>query len=452
MTLSYYELANIDPAQHDVEGAKHSITAAQYEVVCATAVDTLGTIIGSSNPGARVAYLMSDGSGDLTIGNNLTVTNNIILNGVEYDFPASGADDDPVTVLVPSALGPPISLEWQSLSDLINAMSSWVSVDEYILYTGEDGNKHALFPNWREVVGDPSGFTAWIPVPGSGTVYLSVYGVQYLSGGSTSFPDPATGDPGDVMLVDTDTDDDIVMEYHTPSSAPGAAAAILKSDASGYITLERLQLGNSAKWVTYSGAYLQLNAHTAGEINFQIAGTDEVSMSANAFWSEGGGQTLGRTADYWGDAYLGDSVYIGGSTTFVKKSTNDLRLGANTGGVVDLRVGGASKATMSSTELNVQGNITVTGTVDTVDIAAFKTAYDTHTHPVTTPTHTLNDNGTEHNVAGHHHGLNFAIDTDTVDGHYHTVTFVGGASPTHETDNTRHTHGLDTGYVTTAPS
>ena len=55
-----------------------------------------------------------------------------------------------------------------------------------------------------------------------------------------------------------------------------------------------------------------------------------------------------------------------------------IRIGSNSSGDLYLKSLVAGRQTVVDQNLNVQGNITLTGLVDTVDIAAFKTAYDAH--------------------------------------------------------------------------
>ena len=93
----------------------------------------------------------------------------------------------------------------------------------------------------------------------------------------------------------------------TPSSNPGAASAILKSDASGYLRLTRLELGSATEYVYRAGAgdCRVVGATVAG---LEAAG-GYVFVSATSFYSVGP-LNCGSGARPWNDVYIASAKGI----------------------------------------------------------------------------------------------------------------------------------------------
>lgn len=60
---------------HSITGSDHTITASQYQIVGATATNTLGLLTPSSNPGAAAAILRTDSNGGIALDTSLLVVN-----------------------------------------------------------------------------------------------------------------------------------------------------------------------------------------------------------------------------------------------------------------------------------------------------------------------------------------------------------------------------------------
>jgi len=60
---------------HSITGSDHTITASQYQIVGATATNTLGLLTPSSSPGAAVAILRTDSNGGIALDTSLLVVN-----------------------------------------------------------------------------------------------------------------------------------------------------------------------------------------------------------------------------------------------------------------------------------------------------------------------------------------------------------------------------------------
>lgn len=102
---------------HDVVGGDHTLTGAQWNLVGATALNTIGLLLASSNPGAAAAILMSTAAGDLTL-HDLTATGQLsagagiaegIILGVDAQWYRSAANmlrtPDSVTIDVGLIVG-----------------------------------------------------------------------------------------------------------------------------------------------------------------------------------------------------------------------------------------------------------------------------------------------------------------------------------------------------------
>jgi hypothetical protein len=88
MQLAHTDLGGVTADQHhaqvhNIVGGDHTLAGAQYQIVGATALNALGLLTPSSNPGAASAILRTN-AGALTL-NTLTVDNDLFVNGT-LDF------------------------------------------------------------------------------------------------------------------------------------------------------------------------------------------------------------------------------------------------------------------------------------------------------------------------------------------------------------------------------
>jgi hypothetical protein len=106
--LQHTDLGNILPDQHhaqvhNIVGTDHTLTAAQWQVVGATATNTLGLLTPSSNPGANAAILRTDVNGALVLDTNLlyvdAVNNRVGINRSTGMSPGAAALDMQVSAL-----------------------------------------------------------------------------------------------------------------------------------------------------------------------------------------------------------------------------------------------------------------------------------------------------------------------------------------------------------------
>jgi len=194
----------------------------------------------------------------------------------------------------------------------------------------------------------------------------------------------------------------------TPSSGPGAAEAVLKTDASGYLTLVRLQITNASTYLTAAGGVVTDQA----KIKWGPSSANELELEQGAVYPTGTGATdLGKTALRFKDLYLTSQLISSLATgtkplnvTSITKCDNlnaDFLDGyhGNVASVADTYVlRNADKdiavqdvnanGTLSGSAANITNDISVGGTVDGVDIAAFKLAYDAHGHSYSKATST----------------------------------------------------------------
>ena len=183
-------------------------------------------------------------------------------------------------------------------------------------------------------------------------------------------------------------------------------------------------------------------------MRFAIGGTNYVTMGTGAFkpWTSTS-MNLGTTTDRWAAVnaiagnYTGD-INIGTSKGITLTDGNESTKVLTGNGTRYVGNASPSITALTATALTINGNITVSGTVDTVDIAAFKTAYDAHIHTLTVPTHGEFETGGNLGETGHYHTLEFEVTTSTDDSHSHTVVLRHTVDGNIETEPTDHHHGV----------
>jgi hypothetical protein len=115
----------------------------------------------------------------------------------------------------------------------------------------------------------------------------------------------------------------------TSSSAPGAAAALLATNASGYLRLVRLEIYSDAKYLERSGTVLRYESdayHT-----FRIGGANVFGISATAVYPavtntfSSGTTDLRWSTDYCIDLNASGVVYIGADCNLYRSAVNTLK-------------------------------------------------------------------------------------------------------------------------------
>ena len=219
-------------------------------------------------------FLLADGSRPLT--GNLSVNANVLIDGVDISAHAA----NPSAHHAPVTAGTLISLSGQQVSVAAGAAYQFIG-------TGSDTT-----PEWRnvsELAGN--GLTAT-----SGVLAVGVSGL----GLSVS---------ADAVTL-------------TSSSNPGAAASILASDASGYLTLVRLSTSDRLRSPILDTAAGNLTIQPAADIVLNPAG-GEVRLAANrALQSDNyASQTTGMRLTYAGE---GDFRYLFADELHAKSFIADL--------------------------------------------------------------------------------------------------------------------------------
>lgn len=197
---------------------------------------------------------------------------------------------------------------------------------------------------------------------------------------------------------------------------PGAAQKPLMSNASGHLTLERLYLTNANVHITNATDSLGLSG-TNGIVFVGATGTVYLDVTGQPALFTTSAFDLGISAQKWGDLWLSGDANIGdlaytwpvahASGALLNNGSGTLSWGAPSV-TVDRLTSGSLYVIFNGSNLYPSGlghsisigssdnrfvnlwlsgsitlgsNIIVGGTVDGVDLGAFKTAYDAHTHP-----------------------------------------------------------------------
>jgi len=107
----------------------------------------------------------------------------------------------------------------------------------------------------------------------------------------------------------------------TSSSDPGAAASLLATDASGYLELVRLQLGAATAWIDLSTTTLRVNGPTY--VGFYCGGVSELFLSASLLYpSTDGGLDLGSLANSFNNLTLNGNITLAGTVDGVNVSSH----------------------------------------------------------------------------------------------------------------------------------
>jgi hypothetical protein len=149
----------------------------------------------------------------------------------------------------------------------------------------------------------------------------------------------------------------------TPSAGPGAVSAILKSDASGYLTLVRLQLGDADYYVTKSatptlllngGGYgVDLAAGGAAQVRvqdgfiFPVVNNDIDNGTTTYRWKS----VNGIAANFSGDVTLAATsvVYFSADTNLYRSAANMLKTDDGLTVVLDLYVNSGGRGIIMAT-------------------------------------------------------------------------------------------------------
>jgi len=103
--------------------------------------------------------------------------------------------------------------------------------------------------------------------------------------------------PGTLTVSTTNSAAGAHTHAITSSSAPGAAASILATDANGYIQVVRCCVGSTAEFVESYGGYC-IVAGSAG-IFLTNTGYSTIVLNNTGFYCYGGGLSLGKATDRW---------------------------------------------------------------------------------------------------------------------------------------------------------
>ena len=174
-----------------------------------------------------------------------------------------------------------------------SVMGAWRSATGSIdLYQGADLTLRKVAADaWTFLVDGATGSTQWAPgatwqIEGAtytlptGTPVATGYALICTDAGVMTWASPAAAAHDIIGALHTYTGGsalDVIglsaantLAVLTPSSAPGAASAILKSDASGYLRLQRLELQGASDYITVGSSDLTINA-----------GSDDLALKAN---------------------------------------------------------------------------------------------------------------------------------------------------------------------------
>jgi len=221
-------------------------------------------------------------------------------------------------------------------------------------------------------------------------------------------------------LISDDRDGNIGIGY---SALFNLGAVALAAGEGEYNTAVGYYAGGS--WV--SGSY-----NTA--IGWEAGGNDlgggvewpvhhAIAIGAEATVTQNNAAAIGGVS---GTEWAVD-VILGGIAPAAKlhviKEAEQLRLAYDAANFVQFIVDntGDIEITPSGGDFNIVGNIGVTGTVDGVDVAAFKTTYDAHDHSAADPTQVDHANLTNV-LSGQHHAQSHVLATEAGLGGDHTIS------------------------------
>jgi len=175
------------------------------------------------------------------------------------------------------------------------------------------------------------------------------------------------------------------------------------------------------------GTYISVSNSGAGGASLDIAAIEaEVDGTGTTASKVTGGKFTAsvQTGETATDSYglYGYGLVSGGSSTS-NYGVYGIAVGGTTAyGVYGTANGGSTNyAGYFNGNTHVVGNFTLTGTIDTVDLASFKTTYDAHDHSAGDPTQVDHDNLT--NVTSdQHHNQSHILASTTALGTDHTVS------------------------------
>ena len=215
------------------------------------------------------------------------------------------------------------------------------------------------------------------------------WGSQVVQSDATLTGDGTSGNPLEVTIpfpgfTDLNTDYGYTEPTHTFSEITSKPTTI-----SGYgitdAVVDFTDLGDApSSYAGHGGKFVTVKSSVDG-LEFTTA-SGWVPSTGGIFT---GVVIISQSID---DGFIIRSTDVGGTPATAEGGNNymvfqdsdgdvQIRLGSNSSGDLFLKTYIPGRHIEADSDLNVNGNISLTGTVDAVDIAAFKTSYDSHTHP-----------------------------------------------------------------------
>lgn len=336
-------ITGVTPAAHDVVGALHTITGAQWNVVGTTGVNTLGLMLASADPGAAEAILKSDASGFLEVVRLYVGSTNVMY-----------AEDSDWAIISGSA---GVSLQHNSTA-VVSITTSGV-----VPGAGDTYPVGAADNRWSNVFSVLGNYTGDITIgTGVGVIHADsvAAGKVLLSDGTRYVPGDIKGhtDPGTCTVATANGVGPPHLHAVTSSSDPGAAAAILATDASGYLELRRLYLGSVNAYIHDTGGG-SINIVGTGAAALFVVGSGSIYYNGVALQMSmaAAGADLATAARRWATVY-------GVAANF----TGDITIGTGKG-IIHVDGVTAGKVLRADGARYIPANITV------ADIASGVTGY-----------------------------------------------------------------------------
>lgn len=199
--------------------------------------------------------------------------------------------------------------QWLQIGTGLDITTNVLTATAHNLLSGQHGDTVASAMTRGDLVVGTVGGWDDLAIGANGT-FLSSDGTDASWRALAAGDIEGLSDPGTCTVATSNAAGTPHTHAITTASAPGAAAAILASDANGYVRPERLELGAATRYIGYTATNVLVTA--AGNLYVDPGGGAQryILGQVNFRVDIGGPLNLGNAAKPWGDLYIGSAKGI----------------------------------------------------------------------------------------------------------------------------------------------